>query len=206
MDKAGDVEVHGKSIDHFSGSVMTCIEENVPNAMPSTCNQSPSDAAHPLICSINDCESQGLIDWSKLVIDANVDENDDRDVVLEEDAMYEFIGLRAEDERREPIVNPLPPELEAEINDASMEVDDNVVEHIEYMDEENPTMNVGDTYPTMEAFRMAMRQFAIKGQFDVYTVQSDQTRFKGKCKGKGCLWQINAHRTMDGRAIRVLKI
>ncbi|KAL5208658.1 hypothetical protein ABZP36_033093 [Zizania latifolia] len=51
------------------------------------------------------CESQGIVDeivdWSKLMINVNTDEDDDRDIVLEEDAMYEFIGLRAEDERRE---------------------------------------------------------------------------------------------------------
>ncbi|KAG8065540.1 hypothetical protein GUJ93_ZPchr0004g40165 [Zizania palustris] len=94
------------------------------------------------------CESQDIIDeivdWSKLVINIDTDEDDDRDVILEEDAMYEFIGLRAKDDRREvmskePSVDPLPPEFEKEIVVASMEVDDNGLEDVEYMDENDPT-------------------------------------------------------------------
>ncbi|KAG8094520.1 hypothetical protein GUJ93_ZPchr0012g20791 [Zizania palustris] len=98
--------------------------------------------------------------------------------------------MRAEDDRREarskePSVDPLPPEFEKKIAIASMEVDDNGLEDVEYMDEEDPTMNVSDTYPTMDAFKMTIRQYAIKGQFDIYIIKSDKTGFKlAQLKGK----------------------
>ncbi|KAL5204777.1 hypothetical protein ABZP36_009648 [Zizania latifolia] len=128
-------QVHRQSNDHVNGSNMTCIEKNIPNAMASSCNQGPTATTDEgsLDSPMTACESQGIIDWSKLVIDVNIDDGDDRDVVLEEDAMYEFIGLRTEDERREArskesIDNILPPKLEKEINDVSIEIDDNDTE------------------------------------------------------------------------------
>jgi hypothetical protein len=39
-------------------------------------------------------------------------------------------------------------------------------------DRENPDMSVGIIYPSMDEFRLAMRQHAIKGQFEYNTEHS----------------------------------
>ncbi|KAG8060604.1 hypothetical protein GUJ93_ZPchr0002g23937 [Zizania palustris] len=103
----------------------------------------------------HDWESQGVIDWSTLKINDLADE-DDEDVVMEEDAMYKFVGLRAEDDKRERearleedlVANPLAHELQEHVatETVGMKVDDNTIGEPEYIiDQENPTMTVGDT-------------------------------------------------------------
>jgi len=47
-------------------------------------------------------------------------------------------------------------------------------------------MDVGAIYPSMPEFRLAVRQHAIVGEFELHTEKSDNKRFKGCCNAKGC--------------------
>ena len=59
-------------------------------------------------------------------------------------------------------------------------------------DKNNPPMDVGTIYPTMEEFKMAVRQYAINKEFDLGTGKSDKTRYKCFCKSSGVYpWKIN---------------
>ena len=59
-------------------------------------------------------------------------------------------------------------------------------------DRENPPIKVGSTYASMSEFRGAVRQHAIKEQFELGTEKSCTERFRGYCKANGCPWAIVA--------------
>ena len=48
-------------------------------------------------------------------------------------------------------------------------------------DKNNPPMDVGTIYPTMEEFKMALRQYAINNEFDLVTGKSDKMRYRCFC-------------------------
>lgn len=111
-----------------------------------------------------------IVDWDSLQIEPIPEEQIVAAVSFMDEAMYEFVGLREEDERAEKA--RIAAEKERE-NDASAGVDDldgaDLAVHdlipgedaVDY-DRENPPMKVGSTYATMSEFRGAVRQHAIK--------------------------------------------
>jgi hypothetical protein len=45
------------------------------------------------------------------------------------------------------------------------------------VDKENPKIEVGESFPTMHDFRMALRQHTIKNEFEVHNVVNNKTRY-----------------------------
>jgi hypothetical protein len=87
--------------------------------------------------------------------------------------------------------------------EASVPVDD----HADFKsmfdwDRDNPNMSVGVSYPSMDDFRLAVRQYAIVKEFELATAHSDKERFKGHYASLGCPWTIRARTQHDG-SIRV---
>lgn len=156
--------------------------------------------------------SEGTVDWTTIEITQGAPSaDDDRDVAMGEDDMYVLLGLRADDDARvnsrrtTPMASPLPCGIEEEFAEAAIAVDDDIPgESGNVFDQDNPTMSVGDVFPDMKAFRLAVRKYAINEQFDIHTIKSDKTRFRGRCKDVCCPWTINAHSTRKGETIRVL--
>lgn len=68
-------------------------------------------------------------------------------------------------------------------------------------DMDNPCMNIGTMYPSMENFRLVVRQFSISKEFELGIEKSNRTRFRGYCTGEGCPWHIVAHRQDDMKTI-----
>jgi hypothetical protein len=63
-------------------------------------------------------------------------------------------------------------------------------------------MDVGAIYPSMPEFRLAVRQHAIVGEFELHSEKSDKKRFRGCCNAKGCPWRIRAKTQFDS-SVRV---
>ena len=70
-------------------------------------------------------------------------------------------------------------------------------------DMEDPPMEVGTIYASMNEFRAAVRQHAIKGQFQLGTEKSCKDNFRGYCKAAGCPWAIVARLMLDEKQVRV---
>ncbi|XP_062195323.1 uncharacterized protein LOC133898658 [Phragmites australis] len=146
------------------------------------------------------------IDWSKLDI-VNVPDGPG----MEEDQMYVLLGLRAEDERVENakattnanhVPNPII--LDDELASAAIPVNDDIPgEPIVHYDREDPPMSVNTVYPSMDEFRMAVRQHAIKGEFELGTEKSCKSIFRGYCTSEGCPWAIVARLNPDNKTVRV---
>ena len=63
-------------------------------------------------------------------------------------------------------------------------------------------MSVGTCYPSMDDFKLAVRQHAIVKEFELGTAHSDKKRFRGHCAALGCPWIIRARTQHDG-SVRV---
>ena len=73
-------------------------------------------------------------------------------------------------------------------------------------DRENPPIKVGSTYASMSEFRGAVRQHAIKEQFELGTEKSCTERFRGYCKANGCPWAIVARLLHDGHGGKHVRV
>ena len=68
-------------------------------------------------------------------------------------------------------------------------------------------MTVGSRYPNMDEFKLAIRQHAVKRDFEFDTEKSGPRRFTSHCKRKdedGCPWRIHAS-TMDDMCTIVIR-
>ena len=73
-------------------------------------------------------------------------------------------------------------------------------------DKNNPTMDIGTIYPTMEEFKMAVRQFAINKEFDLGTDKPCKTRYRAYCRSDGdCSWRINGTKHKGQSTVEVNK-
>ncbi|KAG8089227.1 hypothetical protein GUJ93_ZPchr0011g26927 [Zizania palustris] len=57
----------------------------------------------------------------------------------------------------------------------------------------------------MDAFRTAVKQYAIVNEFELGTTKFDRARFRGYCSVDGCPWKICA-RTQVDKSVRVLTL
>lgn len=92
------------------------------------------------------------------------------------------------------------------IEDPTDEIEINDEVHCERVianDDANPVIEKGALFPYIKAFRRALRQHAIKEQFEYTTCKTDPTRLIAKCKHEMCEWRIHASRLQDNKTIMV---
>lgn len=140
--------------------------------------------------------------------------------IVDDDQLYVLLGLRAEDEAakqaREEAEAAAGDEARGADGDAANDddmdtdgaaipVNDNVPgERMVVHDSNKPSLIVGTSYPSMKEFRLAVRQFAINGEFELDLKATDPDRFIGGCKGaKNCPWHVNGRTQADKRTVTV---
>ena len=152
------------------------------------------------------------VDWAELTILQEDNEDGDAKQAADEDKVYEAMGFAATDERvkdaaREAIPIPtMTAEIQADMEEAAVPVDDHDDQEPMFdWDRQNLDLSVGVYFPSMNDFRLAVRQHAIVKDFELATAHSDTERFRGHCASLGCPWIIRA-RTQHGGSVRVLCI
>ena len=151
-----------------------------------------------------------VINWSAYTIISNEELDGDATVLLDEEQIYEAMGLKAIDEgttggdgSKEIPVPEISPELQEEMDATAIPVNDNeATEPMFFYDRDNPDMSIGTLYPSMPKFRLAVKQHAIVKEFELSTERSDKKRFRGFYKSEGCKWIIRA-RTLRDNSVRV---
>jgi hypothetical protein len=145
------------------------------------------------------------VDWANLTILPDGNDDGFAKAAVDEDKVYEAMGFKAVDERAEEEAReavPIPTmiaEMTRDMGEADVLVDDNVPEELMFeWDRDNPNMSVGVCYPSMDDFRLAVRQHAIVKEFELATAHSDTQRFRGHCGSLGCPWIIRARNNMMG--------
>lgn len=163
-----------------------------------------------------------VVDWDSLQTEPIPEEQIGAAVsFMDEDAMYEFVGLREEDERAEKAKIAAEKEMENgactggdDLDGTDLAVHDLILgedavdydREFEHMCFQLSAYKVGSTYATMSEFRGAMRQHAIKEQFELGTEKSCTDRFRGYCKANGCPWAIVARLLHDGHGGKHVRV
>lgn len=171
-----------------------------------------SEANLLMLCDVEEPQiGEHVVDWNNLQI---VERQDDegRVEMLTEDQLYALLGLRDEDEMAETRlggtdqVRTTTRSGQLDYTGGAIPVSDHIPDEIVIAwDKDHPVMNLGTMYPTMNDFRMAIRQFAINEEFALGTEKSDKKRFRGFCKSSpDCPWRIVGTRQDDNRTIKVL--
>lgn len=165
-----------------------------------------------------------IVDWSSIVIQSENDgeerhpgeeEGIPDEKPADENAMFALLGLKTEvDEggiKLGPIVAPTSDYDLHETKEVAIAVDDEAPEEpLIGWDERHPNMDIGAPYPHMDAFRKAIKQFAINGEFEYGTKKNEPTRFRAFCKGKSkigepCKWSLTATWKRDENCVMVVK-
>lgn len=92
-------------------------------------------------------------------------------------------------------------ELRNEMVDAAVPVDTDPDETLfdwYDWDREDPDLSVGLHYPSMNEFRIAIRQYAIMHEFDLKTEKSTRKSYRVKCATHGCAWKVVGNTQADG--------
>ena len=104
---------------------------------------------------------------------------------MNEDQVYVILGLRDEDERAKMVeTNGRTMVEHGDDTEAyAINVSDAIPNEIEITyDKDHPKMDLGTMYPSMDEFRLAVRQFAINEEFELGTEKSCKDSFRGFCK------------------------
>jgi hypothetical protein len=77
-------------------------------------------------------------------------------------------------------------ELDSEVEEDELVGNDHKAEHVPHAeyDKDDPPMTVGRTYPSMEEFKLALSQHAIKHEFEYNTEYNALYRFRANCARK----------------------
>ncbi|KAK3139998.1 hypothetical protein QOZ80_5AG0393880 [Eleusine coracana subsp. coracana] len=130
---------------------------------------------------------------------------DNEDVFTDDDTFFADLQVKAEAYAQEAgIMNQSEEPLEVEpifcVDTAAPQiaVDDSAdVEPDNVFERENLRFKVNASFPTMEDFRLALRQYGIVRGFKVHKVKTDKTRYRAECKAEGCPWRIVARKLRD---------
>jgi len=117
------------------------------------------------------------------------------------DDEVEYVGLDDED----PVSDSSDSELDDDVEYVGLE-DELVVDDawgceniVHATDLENPRIEVGITFGDGDTFKKAIRQYAIKGEYEIAALYSETTRYRAYCKAKGCKWRIHVSQLQDER-------
>ncbi|CAA0842511.1 Unknown protein [Striga hermonthica] len=138
-------------------------------------------------------------------IKENVDPSwmEDNDIFMEDHEVFVSLGLRAEDEAATMNLG----NDGVDLNTTEISVDDYAENEPRFVvDSENPKIRKGETFPTMERFRMALKQYAILNEFVVHKVRTDKKRYRAECKANGCPWRIVANKLVGQPTVEITMI
>ena len=147
-------------------------------------------------------------DWEFFVLSDFWNEEGRRDVPSEMQ-MYSELGLNEEDkakenQRDESVLGGTSNLDQSEpINFGDNTIDQSFEDYLPnekrvMYDKMNPSMQPGSLFPNMKEFRIAMRQYAIKHEFELGIEVTSTTRYVGYCKGDDCHWRIYAREEKKG--------
>jgi hypothetical protein len=165
---------------------------------------------------ISDCEvvladhvggEEGRIDWDTIQIVETVDE-ESRLEVASADQLFAILGLKAEEERvkkdreattKRSAQGVIPP-IGVDVGDATVLIDDHIAdERLIVYDKDNPELKLEAMFPSMDEFRLAVRTYVIKAEFELHVFKTDKDRYDAYCKAdKHCTWHVHARTERPG--------
>jgi hypothetical protein len=174
VDKSGEIMLSNSGLTDVNETISN--NSGVGSATHACSNNVASNVPTNVDTIVDDLLANPLgVDWDALeIIPIQDDQIGSVVPVVGEDQLYEYIGLRAEDEKTEKekiaTESAAIPTHNVDVEGATIPVTDKIPgEDAIFYDKEDPPMVVGSTYASMNEFRSAVRHHAIKGQFELGT-------------------------------------
>jgi hypothetical protein len=113
--------------------------------------------------------------------------------------LYAILGFKGEDERADKARKVAVknnsrqvPYVDVDFDSAAIRVDDDIPDERSIVyDLDNLELKLDALFPSMDDFRLAVRQYAINEEFELHVVKIDKNRYDGSCKGaKDCTWYV----------------
>jgi hypothetical protein len=166
----------------FQGSVDLDLASPPSDAQPPPNAQPPLDLASPLV---EQFQSNTEVPW--------VDDD------------IEYVGLDDEDPIHDSSDSELDDGADYVVLEDELFVDDarGCETLVHATDLENPRIEVGVTFGDGDSFKKAIRQYAIKGEYEIAAPYSESTRYRAYCKSAQYKWRIHASQLQDGRTWQV---
>jgi hypothetical protein len=141
----------------------------------------------------------GLIDWNNLQIIETIDE-EGRLHVISEEQMFDILGFKVQEERAQKekeartkhnasrVVPPI------DVDGAAIHIHDHIQdERVVVYDKDNPELKLEARFPSMDEFRLAVRRYAIKAEFELFVFKTNRERCDAYCRAdKNCTWHVHA--------------
>jgi hypothetical protein len=143
---------------------------------------------------------EGRIDWDTIQIVETIDE-EGRLEVASEDQLFAILGLKAEERTKKDREAPtkcssriVVPPIGVDVGDAVIPVDDRIAdERLIVYDKDNLELKLEARFPSMDEFRLVVRTYAIKAEFELHVFKIDNDRYDAYCKAdKDCTWHVHA--------------
>jgi hypothetical protein len=125
------------------------------------------------------------VDWDSIqIVETHDDEG--RIALMSESQICEFLGMTEEDTTNNRAQGfDCQMDEQGHDNEHGQNTDGAAIptsdaipdEMVISYDKNNPSMEIGTVYPTMEEFKLAVRQFAINKEFDLGVEKSCKTRY-----------------------------
>ncbi|KAE8767086.1 hypothetical protein D1007_61597 [Hordeum vulgare] len=159
-------------------------------------------------------ETTTIVDWNAI----DLDEPTDWVISPKPDIeMAKLVGIPVDDRNKERGESSLPANADEDVDgqlieEAVDDVDDAHDDEVVHVyDKENPIIEMGKLFPSMDEFRMCFQTYVVKHEFDAKTVGPDRKKFYVRCRGfdgsvKPCKWYISARLQSDGSTVRVNQI
>ncbi|XP_042056160.1 uncharacterized protein LOC121800715 [Salvia splendens] len=144
-----------------------------------------------------------IIDWDSIEI-TPLEESQigAPESLMNEETMFPFVGLTLEKPSDAAVDGMNYGPIVDEVMD--IRVHDHIPnEESVFYDMDDPPMDVGTIYTNMNDFRKAVKQHAIKTQFELETEKSNPNLFRGFCKAESCLWSSVARWMKNEKHVKV---
>ncbi|KAG6427161.1 hypothetical protein SASPL_111401 [Salvia splendens] len=145
-----------------------------------------------------------IIDWDSIEI-TPLEESQigAPESLMNEETMFPFVGLTLEKPSDAAVDGMNYGPIVDEVMD--IRVHDHIPnEESVFYDMDDPPMDVGTIYTNMNDFRKAVKQHAIKTQFELETEKSNPNLFRGFCKAESCLWSSVARWMKNEKHVKAM--
>jgi hypothetical protein len=143
----------------------------------------------------------GSIDWCNLQIIETIDEKG-RLQIISEEQMFDILGFKVQEERAQKEkeartkhnASRVVPPMDVGVDGAAIHVHDRIQdERVVVYDKDNPELKLEARFPSMDEFRLAVRTYAIKAEFELFVFKTDRERYDAYCRAdKNCTWHVHA--------------
>jgi hypothetical protein len=116
--------------------------------------------------------------------------------------MFDILEFKIQEERTQKeravrskhIASRVVPPIDVGVDGATIHVDDRIQDERDVVyDKDNPELKLEASFPSVDEFRLVVRTYAIKAEFELFVLKSDRENYDVYCRAdKKCTCHVHA--------------